>query len=449
MNNNKKFLKRSVAAFLAALNIFNFAGGSSKAIILEEFIESIDTIINNDGTGITYNTLCILQDIVLLLKNNISNESVSKTTKYKFGELNEITIFKGQRNEQVIKHLIIDNIDNTNDMNLEFQRNNIHTAHVVIYTLRNDALYKQEEVIKFINAVCSNTLFISEDDLKTISNGELKLKENKLGTKELETAYYYFRCISESRHTAVTIKKLKSADDKIENLNDKIENLNDKIENLNYYIKRQQKVILKKIINALEQNKDKLIADPGMKLTINYDGKDIEFRLFYDKNDCDKDLLFNLELEYYEGCVKKTFKISDLYGGYLKNWSVEETRRDFRGEKYSAALFADIKGYIEHIIKNVFNKIIEQLAPYDEFNDFESINNHFTENCDVFETEKLEKESENIKKANSRAKNLEFVAGLGWSGTLVSLGYIFQNELRNACSTVYEKVSELKNSILD
>ena len=53
MNNNKKFLKRSVAAFLAALNIFNFAGGSSKAIILEEFIKSIDNIISQEGKGVS------------------------------------------------------------------------------------------------------------------------------------------------------------------------------------------------------------------------------------------------------------------------------------------------------------------------------------------------------------------------------------------------------------
>ena len=53
-----------------------------------------------------------------------------------------------------------------------------------------------------------------------------------------------------------------------------------------------------------------------------------------------------------------------------------------------------------------------------------------------------------LKTANSRAKKLGFVAGLGWIGTLVSLGCVFQNELKNACGTVYKKVLELKNSIL-
>ena len=53
-----------------------------------------------------------------------------------------------------------------------------------------------------------------------------------------------------------------------------------------------------------------------------------------------------------------------------------------------------------------------------------------------------------LKTANSRAKKLEVVAGLGWIGTLVSLGCVFQNELKNACGTVYKKVLELKNSIL-
>lgn len=174
-------------------------------------------------------------------------------------------------------------------------------------------------------------------------------------------------------------------------------------------------MILKKIINALEQNKEKLIADPGMKLTINHDGKAIEFRLFNDKNNHDKDLLFNLEFEYYEGYDKKTFTISELYGSDLKklNYSAEETRRNFRREEDTFVFFTDIGEYIEFSIEHIFNEIIKKLDPCDEFNDFESINNHFTENCDVFETEKLEKESENIKKANSRAKKLGFVAGLG------------------------------------
>ena len=65
---------------------------------------------------------------------------------------------------------------------------------------------------------------------------------------------------------------------------------------------------------------------------------------------------------------------------------------------------------------------------------------------------RLEVEKSNVerdlKTANSRAKKLGVVAGLGWIGALVSLGCVFQNELRNACSTVCKKVSELKNSIL-
>ena len=57
----------------------------------------------------------------------------------------------------------------------------------------------------------------------------------------------------------------------------------------------------------------------------------------------------------------------------------------------------------------------------------------------------LEKEN---KKSKSNVKTLGVVAGLGWIGTFVSLGCIFQNELKNACDTVYKKVLELKNSIL-
>ena len=54
MNNNKKIFKRSSAAFLAALNIFNFAGGSSKA----HYIDSTSycgisncSVINSDITN--------------------------------------------------------------------------------------------------------------------------------------------------------------------------------------------------------------------------------------------------------------------------------------------------------------------------------------------------------------------------------------------------------------
>ena len=107
----------------------------------------------------------------------------------------------------------------------------------------------------------------------------------------------------------------------------------------------------------------------------------------------------------------------------------------------------DLKTQLKNInqgideVNNAKNKAVNNLnAKIKELNEANS------------EKERLEGEKSEVEKdlstANSRVKRLIFATCASCIATLVSLGCVFQNELKNACDTVYKKVLELKNKML-
>lgn len=503
MNNNKKFLKRSVAAFLAALNIFNFSGGSSKAIILDEFIKSIDEIIETEKPDydVIQKYTSIIHKIMLLANVGIekidfekeyseieeSNNKViiDKKKDYKFAKVYDIQLQNDIYLKKIVhiiaKCLLIDNISDDNwqsEYNKFLKREK--REEVVIYKFSSNLSEENKEKIiqYFNNDDFKETLFINLEDIKNLDNKTLNFEKKELKPNNFVGVYWLFRSV-------IISKKLTQQNKNLIEENKKLKKEND--ENAKYFYMHK---VLINLFKTLKEHVQKLKEGSSSlaKVQGDIEFENVKFKLISDNAQNTK-FLGNVKFKY--GKNEETFSINELIDKLnkeLKSRSENKFEKlepinpnEFTKIAYEKKLqeYIDTLNRIIELVRSMtgrceeFEQEIECLKGYNEILE-ENVNqcndlakkilgqfhkglefdNTLERNLDSISTEvntlnkKNRKLSENLEKANSRAKKLGIVTGLGWIGTFVSLGCIFQNELRNACSTVCKKVSELKNSIL-
>ena len=559
MNNNKKILKRSVAAFLAALNIFNFAGGSSKAHYID-YTSYIDkktvfcsnySVINNDviiNNILQIAHLGIAWDDIKKMETNQETQAglsfIQKTETIKFDNNNGIYICNLSSGNKDFKLVYFDfnyaSICEENFKNILEKINEVYEdkklqkiGFVVfnkpyLFPLPGSGGISSET---FYDALSKNgNIFVNKDIFSNQNFCEL-IKEIKNLQEQLETAQDKVQKADAEKENAE--EKLTQAQKDLEKEKEKVQKANEENEKLK---KENDKiaiyVYMKKVLNGLVESLKELdnlklekTADNLEKVKKDISFGDAKFRLV---GKDDNSFLGKFKFKYNE--KEETFSINELIGKLEELGLIEERNKieklksikldeikiakqqdneqkeeeqeyvlnveAYKGklQRYIEALLGiidainsipgnealnnkikELNGKIEtfesneNTCKDKAKKVLDALnkAPelgdtleqqldgiLAEVNDFKNAKETAekdleTEKQNTIKAEQSKNDLDTkLKTANSRARKLGATAVLGWIGTLVSLGCILQNELKNACGTVYKKVLELKNSIL-
>lgn len=545
MNNNKKILKRSSAAFLAALNIFNFAGGSSKAHYIDctpyyDYGISNCSVINSD----IINNISKIADLKIAW-GSIKEMKINQETQ---AGLSLIQKIESDSNGIYVCNLKLENED-FRLVYFDFKNASIREEEFNIYLEKINEVYKSEENKKigfvvfgrfnlwpiclkaedisskmFYNALSKNgNIFVSIDVLLNQGLRDF-IKEIKNLQEQLKTAQAKVqKADAEKENAEGELEKEKAKVQKANEENEKLKKENDKIAIYVY---------MKKVLNGLVESLKELdnlklekTADNLEKVKKDISFGNAKFRLV---GKDDNSFLGKFKFKYNE--KEETFSINELIGKLEELGLIEERNKieklepikldeikiakqqdneqkeeeqeyvlnveAYKGklQRYIEALLGiidainsipgnealnnkikELNGKIETFesnentykekAKKVLNALNKTSGSGDtleqqldgiltEVNDFKNAKETAekdleTEKQNTIKAEQAKNDLDTkLKTANSMAKKLVATAVLGWIGTLVSLGCILQNELRNACSTVCKKVLELKNSIL-
>ncbi|MDO4503936.1 MAG: hypothetical protein Q4B84_02180 [Clostridia bacterium] len=437
MSNNKKFLKRTVAAFLAAVNIFNFAGGSGKAILWEE---------NMNLSYIGFDSLFdhIFDKINL---KNISGSSGSPWTYY-YNENNPDDHFY---------FLTID--DDEFDFNEldELSKDGGTLKKICFYNIDEDVSKEiKDELYKKLGEI-ENVLFIEREEFikkhcKEKLNGSILFPEDE--TKVLS----FFKEIS-SLISSKLEKKFPNDISKLISIikNDEFNEILLELEKRKDFFISISK-ILKGLVEVLKQKKESLEIDQNKKLTRDVLSNGLSYK--DNNNECTFSLIDEDENKFlgninFKLCYSYTFKINQFINrlidkGFINYVEIEVLKpiklNDYDEENDKEISNKDI--YIKKIDEYIetLKKIIEVISVFYEFKEIETKNKELSEenNNLKIQLESSNKENQKLKSSN---KNLLFAAGCGCVGTLLGLGYILKNELSNKCSTAHKKVLELKDKM--
>ncbi|MDO4503939.1 MAG: hypothetical protein Q4B84_02195 [Clostridia bacterium] len=434
MSNNKKFLKRTVAAFLAAVNIFNFAGGSGKAILYHPDNElSLSDTLKQSLASISKSNL----DELILQEIEYNNPS-----KYVYEYIDGIE-------DKIIYFLKI---------NDKCDLINSHT--LLSYPPHGICIYEIEEgtnqliVSALMEEFSKNqkVLFIDINYLNEYISNNCTISEKKEKSESEKTILNFFQ----------EIFCLMNPKDELGNFNniDNFSTLALKIKNYNLkdifkeLIKKSDKFIaisnvLKDLVGILKIEKDNYRNHPEQQLE-NYmlvnglQYKDTTFKLseLSEKTDFLGDVYFTYDHDNsfsINSLIDDLSKINEKNIKKLKCIKLEEliTNNKIDNEKYCEK----IDEYIETL-----NKIINSISIYEETEKLKNnvreleTKNMILENqsCTLFNDNKKLKE-ENIKVNNSN-KKLLFATVSGWVLAFCGLGrYIFRNSSKKTYDKTYKK----------
>ena len=289
MNNNKKILKRSSAAFLAALNIFNFAGGSSKALNpwnillkgykaqanenevkeLEAFLGSLE--------GINFENVEVLKDSGRLLDKesikNIADFYKLKGRKVLFIDLVGAKIIDKSASSQIV----------TKIKSYEEQIN----GKFVIYRIKKDAQVRKGAIERAFNS--DRTInFIDVDDISVLKPLCKSIEETKNLQEQLKTAQ----------------DKVQKAENEKKKLQKELDEVKGK--SIEYFYINE---VLRKLVKVLKEESGKDLQENSDSLAKVQEGIDFEGAKFKLVGN-DDDFLGKFKFKYNE--KGETFSINEL-----------------------------------------------------------------------------------------------------------------------------------------
>ncbi|MDO4503940.1 MAG: hypothetical protein Q4B84_02200 [Clostridia bacterium] len=454
MNNKKNFLKRSIAAFLAAISISNFAGDSGKAYDLKMStmssfdynkynVDELETIANNLHFLSNLFDLSKLDNKELTKAENIINKKDSCeyicTKKYNHAKIH---IYKYSNNINYKKNFYIAYLEILNGINSystiktieSFMCNKEVCDGIYLdFILYNDISKNEYTSFDYTYIEDSKLLFVNIDVLKFIKN----INNSYSGNIENYFKYLKYRKYIENldreKLNNKKIIKLISNRESISNILNKLVEL---LENSSKYLKQDSNSLdIVQNYMICEETKFKLIDNDNSEFLSNvkfkYNKKPEEFSI----NGLVKELKesgFIGEIEYIRPIALNSI-IAQNEGNEQENIALNIKKYKEEIKKYTKTL----KQIINNI--NLFTKI-EQIQ-----------NEERNIQIQVKELEKIKNtlniKVENSDKVNSSNKKLLFLAGSGWVAALLGLGYIFKEELKDAYHVAHKKVLELKDKM--
>ena len=391
MNNNKKILKRSSAAFLAALNIFNFAGGSSKALnpwdIVNESTGQVDE--NKEKAlkefldplaSIDFTNFETLKNGRTLLDLNVQN--IKYASFYQLKDKEVLFIYfngtKGIDKASISKAFNAENIKK------------LLSENFVIYQIGKGANTQRDNIEKILKQHDIN--FIDVDDIKNLKAFCEILEKNKGLEKQLETEKENAEnAQKEAINNAVKekkeelnkkIKELDKAKEDAEKEKNELENAKEQAAKAKEEEASKEKLgnaeILSKIIEILYDAMEKVTNAENAKK--DFDVNDQKFTLI---KGSEKTFLGDVKF----GFSGQKSTINDLLGENNKLEAIIINPSKFDVSSFQNA----VKGYIE--------KLATLALTYNN-----NLDGYFKLMNEKFE---LTKEKEKLTKANETAKELK------------------------------------------